>query len=141
MIKSIIWEFIVFIQISILHLRYYCAFAFLGGQVRPNVENEYLVINSVRSYIPVQLAIELKIALHASRKGTKIVFLFDDNLLLSHDTFFGKHLPSKLKQQVYNAFVRVYQFFGIQVYFYSAFKPFTSDDKLAGIDKYYLKDY
>lgn len=141
MIKPILREFMLTTQIIFLHFRYYFLFLFLRPKLEYASEPEYLVINSVRSYIPVQLAIEMKIALHAFRKGKKIVFLFDDNFLLTHDTHFERLCPSNIKLRFHNSLFTIYRLVGVHVYFYSCFKSYVSDDYLSSLDNQHLKDY
>lgn len=141
MVKFILWEVLIFLQIIFLHSKYYALFAFFYYKRKITEESEFLVINSVRSYIPAQLSIELKIALYSFLKGKEIVFLFDDNVLLTHDTYFKKYLPAQPKLVFYNFFFKFYRFLGIKIVFYSDFKQQLDEVNKENKDIVALKDY
>ncbi len=57
-----------------------------AGAAPPEYSAGTVVINSVRTYIPVQLATEAALALKLRQRGYRAVMLYDDGLLKHHDT-------------------------------------------------------
>ena len=139
--KIILWEILAFFQIILLHIKFYILFLF-NKLKRKHINEDVFIINSVRSYIPVQVSIELTLALKAFSQGSTIIFLFDDNVLVSHDTLFEKHRPSILKLLLYNMMFKFYRLCGIRVFFYSNFQEILHQTNyLESVDIKELKDY
>lgn len=139
--KIILWEVIAFLQIVLLHIKFYILFLY-NKPTRNFINDDVFIINSVRSYIPLQVSIELTIALRAFSQGNTIIFLFDDNVLLSHDTLFKKHRPSIVKLSLYNMMFKFYRLCGVHVFFYSNFQEILQrSNYLENLDMKELKDY
>lgn len=51
-----------------------------------HLNGKCILINSVRTYVPLQVITELYFALLLKTHGAKVYILYDDNILFSHDT-------------------------------------------------------